>query len=323
MAKVSPKKRPTRRPRPVPPPVTQPPAPLRMELVAPPHEALAGPALDERAIEGDDIMLGNLGLVTPTLTDEQERILSEPPPVHRVRFLPQAHPVLYAPHTEYTRLLNRAFGRFGWQLVPIGRPSFDAEKRCIVCPYVLHVKGAPVAAAWGQQEYHATNADQTYGDAVESTVASALRRTCKRIGVWLELWDNDWKERMTRELGVAVKIAKGDREVTAWRRKDDVPFWNEIGRGRSSTPRPAPPAQTPKTDNPEGDEPITPAAQKKLWDTAKRMRRSVPEVTVWLTARYGVNSSAELRRKDFNAIIAALEAPGLLTLPREPGADDE
>lgn len=324
MPKASPKKRPTRRPRPVPPPVTQPPAPQRIELVAAPHEALEG-VLDERAIEGDDIMLGQLGLVSPTLTAEQERILSEPPPPARVRFLPQRHPVMFLAHTEYTRLLNRAFGRFGWALVPISRPSFDAEKRCIVCPYVLHINGAPVAAAWGQQEYHASNADQTFGDAVESTVASALRRCCKRIGVWLELWDYDWRERMTRELGVCVTVQSRDgKDLKSWRRKDDPPFWNEQrAPSRQAAPRPAAPAQTPKTDNPDGDEPITQAAAKKLWDTAKRMRRTVPEVTVWLTARYGVDSSKALKRKDYNAIIAALEAPGPLQLPREPGADDE
>ena len=318
--KASPKKPPTRRPRPTPPPKTQPPAPQRIELVAPPYEALAG-VLDDG---DDDQQVEQLGRIT--LTAEQEAVLAEPPPVGRVRFLPQTHPVLYAPHAEYTRLLNRAFGRFGWQLMATDKTlSFDGEKRCVVCHYRLFVQGVPVAAAWGQQEYRENNADQTYGDAVESTVASALRRCCKRIGVWLELWDYDWKERMVRDLGVAVKVAKGDREVTAWRRKDDPPFWNEIGRGRSTSPapRPAPPAQTPKADNPDGDEPITPAAQKKLWDTAKRMRRSVPEVTVWLTARYGVNSSAALKRQDYNAIIAALEAPGPLQLPREPGVDDE
>lgn len=324
--KASPTKRgPRRPPRPAPPPPPPPPSPQRIELVAPPQAVSEG-VLDERAIEGDDIMLGQLGLVSPTLTVEQERVLSEPPPVARVRFLPQRHPVMFLAHTEYTRLLNRAFGRFGWALVPIGRPSFDAEKRCIVCPYVLHINGAPVAAAWGQQEYHASNADQTFGDAVESTVASALRRCCKRIGVWLELWDYDWRERMTRELGVCVTVTSRDgKELKSWRRKDDAPFWNEqqSSRRQAPAPRPAPPAQTPKSDNPEGDKPITPAAAKKLWDTAKRMRRSVPEVAVWLTARYGVAGSAELKRQDYNAIIAALEAPGPLQLPREPGDDDE
>lgn len=316
------KKGPRRPPRPMPPPPAPAPVPQRIELVAPPKEALEG-VLDERAIEGDDIMLGQLGLVSPTLTAEQERILSEPPPVGRIRFLPQRHPVMFLAHTEYTRLLNRAFGRFGWALVPIGRPAFDGQKRCIVCPYVLHINGAPVAAAWGQQEYHESNPDQTFGDAVESTVASALRRCCKRIGVWLELWDYDWRERMTRELGVCVTVQSRDgKEQKVWRRKDDPPMWNEQrAPSRQAAPKPAPPAQTPATDMPDGDEPITKPAARKLWDTAKRMRRPVDEVAVWLGARYAVSGSAEIKRKDYNAIIAALEAPGPLQLPRDPGEE--
>jgi hypothetical protein len=128
---------------------------------------------------------------------------------------------------------------------------------------------------------------------------------------------------MTRELGVCVTVQSRDgKEQKVWRRKDDPPMWNEQrAPSRPAAPKPAPPAQTPKTDNPDGDEAITPAAAKKLWDTAKKMRRSVEEVSVWLAARYGVSTTTEVRRKDFNAIITAIEAPGPLVLPREPGED--
>jgi hypothetical protein len=296
--------------------------PTRIELLPPPVTDLVD--IDERAIEGDDIMLGNLGLTTVEFTEPEETVLNEDVPLARVRFLPQQVPVLYLPWQEYVRLFNRALGRGKWSMVPIGRPTFDGQKRCIVQPFVLHIKGVPVAAAWGQQEYHESNKDQTFGDAVESTVASAMRRCAKRLGVWLELYDPDWKDRMVRELGACVTVKKRDgSEAKQWRRKDDPPFYNEQGGGRQRPPKPEPPAQTRPTDNPDGELPIGDLAAKQLWLRVRKMGRPDHEVSVWLAARYNVKATQEVKRKDFDAIMRAIEAPGPLPMPadRTPGEE--
>ena len=56
---------------------------------------------------------------------------------------------------------------------------------------MLFVHGKPVAFATGEQDYFETNERQTYGDALEATMSSALRRFCKHLGMGLELLDKD------------------------------------------------------------------------------------------------------------------------------------
>ncbi len=80
--------------------------------------------------------------------------------------------------------------------------------------------------------------------------------------------------------------------------------------------------ENPDTVNPDNGKPITALQQKDLVERAKRMGRNPTEVKMWLKVRYGVDSSAELLRRDFQSACTALEAPGPLVVDREPGSDD-
>lgn len=273
---------------------------------------------------GEGIELGELGLVELKLTDEEERVLNEPPPIDRLKIMPSADGAVYAPHTEYTKLFNRAFGRLGWSIVPVGKPAL--ANKTVVCPYILFIHKSPVAFAQGEQEFFDNNKGQSYGDALESTVASGLRRCAKRIGVWLELWDRQWADAFRNTHGVKVWVEgkDGDKARPQWRLKTDPPFWNEKeGRDsqQRSDERQPPKADPPAGHNPDDDQPITHQQREHLVRIAKRAQRSETEIRMWLKVRFGVDSSAALKRRDFEFVCKAIEHPGPLPGVREPGAE--
>lgn len=253
------------------------------------------PSPDERTVN-EGIAVGALGLVELKLTPAEERILDEPVPVDRIQWRPRLvdgpPEIPYLPHPEYTKWFNRAFGRTGWALVPVGKPGMTAnstnpERQTITCPYVLHVHGKPVAFAMGEQEYYEKNKQQTYGDALESTVASALRRCAKRLGVGLEMWDRTFLASLPkpRYAGPAPKTVD---------------------------PREPPARPAPESYNPAAGQTITEPQVKRLWVIAGNSGRSNEEVKKWLVQRYQIDSSKQILRRDYEVICAALEAPGSL-----------
>lgn len=271
---------------------------------------------DARTI-GDGIVLGELGLVEVRLSQEEERALSEPVPIESVKILPTGQ--VYAPHTEYTKLFNRAFGRLGWSIVPVGKPAL--AQRTVICPYILYIHGKPVAFAQGEQEFHDNNKGQSYGDANESTVASALRRTAKRIGVWLELWDRRWSDAFVATQGVKVwcEFERDGKKETKpqWRLKTDPPFWNEKGkRGADREPGPVQ-RDAPAGFNPDDNKPITLEQRERLMRAAQRAGRPATEVAMWLKMKFKIDSSKDLKRRDYEYVVKAIEHPGDLPGVRE------
>lgn len=300
--------------------------PSRMPVVLP-------PAPTQLALT-DDIVLGQLGLVELKFTPEEEAILNEPVDRTRVRIKPTGQP--YLSHPDYTRWLNRAFGRTAWALVPAAKPMKAVNEKTqaitVVQPFVLHVHKQPIAFANGEHEYHPSNREQTYGDALESTVASALRRCCKRIGVGLELWDRPWLNAWIREFAVLVRVnvaKRGEPEdiKRQWRLKADPPFWNEVGGDRRAGGAPSAPSATPPVSTHAAqDDVIThgnkdrPGQLEKLWTIIRSSGRSESEVREWLKAKYSIDSTTAIKRRDYDAICKAIEHPGPLTL-REPGEE--
>lgn len=269
---------------------------------------------------GDGIQLGELGLVEMRLTPEEEAVLSEPPPLDKLRIMPSADGAVYAPHPEYTRFFNRAFGRMGWSIVPVGKPAL--ANKTVVTPYILYIHGKPAAFAQGEQEFFDNNKGQSYGDALESTVASGLRRCAKRIGVWLELWDRQWAETFRDTYGIKVWVKgkdDGDKNRPQWRLRTDPPFWNEEGkredRGRREEPRrerEQPRESAPAGFNPDDGETITLQQRDRLVKLVQRIGRSQAEVTGWLASRFGAKSSKDIKRRDYEYICTAIEHPGEL-----------
>jgi len=301
-------------------------------------------SLTDNGTLGEEATLGALGLVEIKLRPEEEAALALPVPVDQVLIKPTGQP--YLSHPSYTQWFNKAFGRLGWAIVPKAKPRM-ADKT-ISCPYILYIHGKPAAFALGEQEYHETNKEQTYGDAYEATVASALRRCAKRLGVGLELWDRPWLQAFIDQH--CVKVWCGDDTKPKWRRRIDPPFWNEktaAGRKEQSTVRHEandddqrreqrrPPA--PGYDG-SGSEFITQArvvdGQRKLGQVERlgiilrNSGRDLMQFKMWLVRNYGIDSRKKIRRRDYDAICAAIEKPGELperpdplTLTREPGEE--
>lgn len=248
---------------------------------------------------GELATVGALGLAELKLTAEEERVLSEPVNPAAILLKPKVKggppEIPYLPHIVYTRWFNRAFGRTGWSIVPTAAPK--KADNLVLVPYLLYIHGVPVAAATGEQEYYESNKQQTYGDVIESTVASALRRCAKRLGVGLEMWDKAW-------LAANVKLPPKGRqsrepEVYDAEPVPSEPFW--------------PKHEAAQTQG--GDQKITKEQRARLKQIVERTGRNATEVGAWLRRRFSVVSSADLLRRDYDAVCRALEARGPLVFP--------
>lgn len=272
-------------------------------------------SLAQSTVLGEEAVLGALGLVEIKLTDLEETILSKPVNPARVLIKPTGQP--YLSHPEYTKWFNDAFGRLGWAIVPKAKPRM-ADKT-ISCPYVLYIHGKPAAFALGEQEYYESNREQTYGDAYEATVASALRRCAKRLGVGLELWDKVWLNRFITE--ECVKVWRGDDKKPAWRRRDDPPFWDERP-GKAGAP-PAEPRPAASAYHAQSTEPITDGQRRRLFAIATHAGRGEIEIKAWLLQRYRIDSTRKIPRNLYDEICKAIEGTGPLDIvdPREPGQE--
>lgn len=317
----------------------------RSKVVQPTKLAKIAPAvlaLAERVLT-DDITIGQLGLVEVKYTEAEEAVMAESVPESEIRIKPTKEGTVYLSHPSYTRWFNRAFGRSGWALVPCSKPLLS--ENTVVQPYILHIHGQPVVYAQGECEYHSNNAQQTYGDALESTVASALRRCAKRLGISLELWDREWTEAWLRKFGILVKVKvvnkrdNTEKVVYQWRRKVDPPFWNEIGGGNANREqhlpadeqapprrRPQATAERPAANHPKADSPITTEMVTRFWTIARRAGRSDEDVKLFLKRDYNLDTSRAILRKDYENICMSAEHPGplqkVIDIGREPGSDD-
>ncbi len=305
-----------RRPQPAP----QPAPPQVVELrVNDPERML--PAVLEHGLLTDEASVGNLGMVEVKLTAAEELVLSKAVNVDDVLIKPDG--IVYVSHPTYTKWFNEAFGRLGWSLVP--KAKAIKAGNLVVVPYVLYIHGHPAAFAQGEQDYHDNNKTQSFGDAIEATVASALRRCAKRLGVGLELWDKAWIRAFVQQHAVEVKTQKGYQ----WRLKKDPPFWNELRGGRPAAvaddgdvfeardeEREQAPVRTVKAGTHSAeDEPITKEQRSRMVTIAQRAGRIDADVAMWLKRRHGYNSSAEIKRKDYDAICDQLGVRGALPMP--------
>jgi hypothetical protein len=269
----------------------------------------------------DDPHVGAIGLVEVKLTKREEAVLATPVSFDDVRVKPTGQP--YLSHPAYTRWFNAAFGRLGWAIAPAAKPvatAPDAEGRVTVArDYLLYIHGVAVAFAQGEHEYHEKNAEQSYGDALEATVASALRRCAKRLGVGLELWDPTFLHQFLDDR--CVKVWVDGQTKPRFRRKIDPPLYKEQGASEQQpSRRPLPagretPAHPPAYHN-KLKEPITAPQHGRLWAIAGKMHRTEEEVHAWLQQRFGFASTKVIPRELYDEIVNWLEQPGPLP-PKE------
>jgi hypothetical protein len=286
--------------------------PVTSLVVNDPHQMLA-----PVGTLGDDAAVGALGQVEVKLTEAEEQILSEQVERADVRMKPSGQP--YLSHPTYTRWFNRAFGRLGWAIVPQSKPirTVNGKKVSVVCPYMFYVHGQPAAFAMGEQEYFEDSREQTYGDALEATVASALRRCAKRLGVGLELWDKPWLQAYIERECVQVRVkARDGKIITQWRRKIDPKLPYELGGASQGVEEAREPAPERTTAEPATDLPtITTVERQRLGRLVKTTGRNEAEVRLWLKKRYGVTDGAHIMRRDYSAICDQIAVKGALPMP--------
>lgn len=293
----------------------------------------------------DKVLIGGLGTVELKFTEAEEKIFNEPVLESEVLIKPTGQ--AYLPHGAYTRWFNRALGRGAWQLVPVSKVRISGST--VVCEYMLHIHGKPVAFALGEQEYHESNKEQTYGDAYEATNASALRRVAKRLGIGLELWDRRWLNSFMDR--TSVKVWKDGEKRPFFRRVDDPPFWWEqpqprrdntsvvnMATGEEWTPPPPQQTSRPIAQRADGDTIISNIARdpknpnkkvgqvQRLAIIIRGSGRDIADVKAWLAIAYGYTSTKDILRKHYDAICAAVESPnplppGPLQQEREPGEE--
>lgn len=283
----------------------------------------------------DDPMTLNFGVVAMTFSEKEEQVLDEPVSVSEIQIKPSGQP--YLSHPSYTKRFNRAFGRGQWHMRPLSKPAKAGNT--VMVPYALMVRGVPVATAYGEQDYYESNREQTYGDALESTVASALRRCAKRLGVTLEMWSREFLNDFIDKYAVVVRVTTKDGGFKKqWRLKSDPPFWNETGKARlndgdsdeaqrQQTKRPTQArAERPAATNPKDGMPISSDQAVRFWTIARRAGRSDEEIKTFLKKHYNLDSSKLILRKDYDSVVRAVEHPGpmmpVLDVDRQPGEDD-
>lgn len=297
----------------------------------------SGDTLPANAI-GEDTVIGALGLVEVKLSKHEEAVLNEQVAEKDILVKPTGQ--IYLSHPAYTKWFNRAFGRTGWSVVPAAKPMRSGNS--VTCAYVLHIHGKPCAFAFGEQEYFENNKEQTFGDALEATIASALRRFAKRLGVGLELWDkafcDDFLEKNAQK--VWVDDPRGDSNKPRFRLKGSRPFWNERGRGDgdsdrggqessggtrrgSSVPsdvRGAVSKERPAHYDGKADMVISDKQRSRLWAIISNSGRTEEEIKAWMLARYKIASSRNITRGIYEEVCTAIEAKGPLPM-REPGEE--
>lgn len=277
--------------------------------------------------------IGQLGLVELKLTEAEREMMKAPVNVADIEIKPTGQ--AYLPHPVYTLRLNEIFGVGRWMLVPVSKPALGPGTvegaQTVICDYVLYIHGQPAAHARGEQEYHEKNKDQSYGDALEATYASALRRTCKHLGIALELWTKDFLDDFAAQYCVRVpcNIARrGERQKVRWqwRRKNAARFWNEIdprdirdegdeqqhAQRRSEPRRDAEPARdrTAWNDGTNTQKISQPQAQRLDRIIHNSGRSWEYEVLPWLQRRFGISSKTDIRRGDYEWICKCIEGAG-------------
>jgi hypothetical protein len=244
------------------------------------QEEVKGEIVDERTGEeipkgANSIMLASnqnthveiAKVGTLELAPQAEEVLNEKLNPADVKIRPDG--LVYLPWTHYANILNKAFGRLQWGMLPQGaphvKPQGDYGDVLVIWGFWLAVKGVPVGFAYGETTYKPSNGTMSYGDACEGAKSIALARNCKQLGVALELWDSDWISEWKKEHAETYPNPNQNaKQKFLWRKKGQK-------QAAKSDPKPtmpknqtpAPQNSTQATDEPKDTSesvPVAPAA---------------------------------------------------------------
>ena len=166
--------------------------------------------------------------------------------------------IVYLPASRYQECLDRAFLPGAWALAP--RTPWAERDGVVYREYDLYIHGHWRSEGMGAMRYQPNNPDMTWADCCEGATSEALRRCCKRLGMFREIHEIDWRENWKKEYAIAVwrKPKDGKKNKPEWRRKDAGPFWDEVGlvkKGESQQVLPNPPYTDPPPKMEEGPTP--------------------------------------------------------------------
>jgi len=251
-------------------------------------ESIAGLAPAPVTLQSDPLMIvAMVGKLK--LTKDQIAALRRPVEDSEVDWRPleKGGPAIipYLSHNGCRDRLDACFGLGGWGMAPMGQPK--EKDGVIYVPYALIVDGSPRVFAWGEQAYHANNKQMTYGDALEGAKSNAITRCGKELGVGRDLWSKSYI--------TALKARAGVRAA----------------RERESEQAKQPGPSTYGSDA-KGGEPITQKQRQRLFTIASKMGREERDIKLWLKARYNLETTKDIKRRDYNEIIASIEKPGSL-----------
>ena len=171
---------------------------------------------------------------TVRVTLEQEAILMEEIDPLKV----QIHPVtgaIYMGWVEYVKRLNRAFGPMGWAPQRLGKPNVtedDRGKSLVEIQVALIAEGRLVRDATG--ECRKGNDSMTFVSCLEGAIQNAIKKCCKAIGMFTELWDKDWCDQWVRQYAISYK----EGNYTYWRKRmpSDQPAGSQQQQKTQATP---------------------------------------------------------------------------------------
>jgi hypothetical protein len=195
---------------------------LNREIVSGPPD-LEYPTAPEEAYTSapDDIYVG---ISSSPVTAEQEEILKTPARLEQIEITPAGE--AYVPHAEYRRVLCAAFHPGGWAIRPLGKPTLWGN--WLMQWYALYVGGRYISSAPAEARYFPDNPRMVYATALESLRSVALRRLCKDLGVFLELWNRDFVKKFISEHCIQVEyLGYENKVVKGWRRKESPPIPGE------------------------------------------------------------------------------------------------
>jgi len=137
------------------------------------------------------------------------------------------------PISFYRDVLNSAFGRGGWALVPTGdiveldlnSPTQSNKFVQLIREYSLYCNGRFISQCYGETNFYPGR--QSYSDSTETIKSIALTRCCKDLGIASELWDKDWVSAWQRKHAhqEMVENITTNKRVMLWKKKADSWSW--------------------------------------------------------------------------------------------------
>jgi len=149
------------------------------------------------------------GIASKAFSAKQQKLLLAPTPPDVVEFKPSARGgpprIGSVPQVEYRRRLTETFGPGGWALRPGGKPQVIGTR--VVFHGLLYAEGRYLAEAWGGSDYHPNNPAMGWDDALEAARSDALKRCCKDLGMFSEMWEPGWADQVLHERPEAQKAS--------------------------------------------------------------------------------------------------------------------